>query len=61
MAAMKRILDSSFQYTPSYETDVRKTFERVRREMQETARPAPWPGVPAVTKIVSLRSGKPGA
>jgi hypothetical protein len=29
---MKWILDSSFRYTPSYATDVRKTFERLRRE-----------------------------
>jgi hypothetical protein len=29
---MKSILDSSFRYTPSFDTDVRKTFERVRRE-----------------------------
>jgi hypothetical protein len=29
---MKRIYDPSFRYTPSYETDVRKTFERIRRE-----------------------------
>lgn len=29
---MKSILDSSFKYTPSFDTDVRKTFERVRRE-----------------------------
>ena len=28
---MKWILDSSFRYTPSYATDVRKTFERLRR------------------------------
>ena len=28
---MKWILDPSFRYTPSYETDIRKTFERVRR------------------------------
>ena len=31
---MKSILDSSFRYTPSFETDVRKTFERIRREQQ---------------------------
>jgi hypothetical protein len=31
---MKSILDSSFRYTPSSETDVRKTFERIRREQQ---------------------------
>jgi hypothetical protein len=29
---MKRILDPAFRYTPSYDTDLRKTFERIRRE-----------------------------
>ena len=29
---MKSIFDPSFRYIPSYETDVRKTFERIRRE-----------------------------
>ena len=29
---MKRILDPEFRYRPSYDTDVRATFERVRRE-----------------------------
>lgn len=33
---MKWILDPAFRYTPSYDTDVRKTFERIRRE--QTAR-----------------------
>lgn len=28
----KRIFDPSFRYTPSYDTDLRKTFERIRRE-----------------------------
>ena len=32
---MKSILDPCFRYTPSHETDVRKTFERLRREQQE--------------------------
>ena len=31
---MKSILDPSFRYTPSFETDVRKTFEGIRREQQ---------------------------
>ena len=31
---MKSILDSSFKYTPSSQTDVRKTFARVRLEQQ---------------------------
>ncbi len=29
---MKRILDPAFRYRPSYDTDVRRTFEAVRRQ-----------------------------
>lgn len=29
---MKHILDSDFQYRPSFATDVRKTFEKIRRQ-----------------------------
>ncbi len=31
---MKSILDPTFRYTPSVETDVRKTFARIRRELR---------------------------
>jgi hypothetical protein len=31
---MKSILDRSFRYTKSIETDIRKTFARVRREQR---------------------------
>ncbi len=31
---MKSILDPEFRYTPSVETDLRKTFARVRREQR---------------------------
>ena len=31
---MKSILDRSFQYTPSAQTDLRKTFARIRREQR---------------------------
>jgi hypothetical protein len=34
---MKSILDRSFKYIPSHETDVRKTFERARQERGNTA------------------------
>jgi hypothetical protein len=34
---MKSILDPSFRYTSSLHTDVRKTFERIRRELQAQA------------------------
>jgi hypothetical protein len=30
---MKSILDPSFHYVPSTQTDIRKTFSRIRREM----------------------------
>jgi len=32
---MKSILDRSFRYTPSVETDLRKTFARVRRKQRD--------------------------
>jgi hypothetical protein len=35
---MKHILDSSFRYKPSFDTDVRKTFDRVRRQQQQPAK-----------------------
>lgn len=35
---MKSILDRSFRYTPSTQTDVRKTFARVRFEQQSQQR-----------------------
>jgi hypothetical protein len=34
---MKSILDPSFRYTSSLHTDVRKTFERIRRELERDA------------------------
>ena len=35
---MKSILDPSFRYTPSFQTDVRKTFERIRMEREGQGR-----------------------
>ncbi len=35
---MKSILDPSFRYTKSVDTDLRKTFARIRREQQKQAR-----------------------
>jgi hypothetical protein len=31
---MKHILDADFRYRPSFDTDVKKTFERIRRQRQ---------------------------
>ena len=35
LADMKSILDPTFRYTKSVETDLRKTFARVRRELSK--------------------------
>jgi len=35
---MKSILDPAFRYVPSHATDIRKTFERIRRDQQATGR-----------------------
>ena len=37
---VKWIFDPAFHYTPSYATDVRKTFERIRQEMESRNRDA---------------------
>jgi hypothetical protein len=42
---MKHILDSSFRYKPSFDTDVRRTFDRVRRQQQAQEREKPGPDV----------------
>ncbi len=34
---MKSILDPTFRYTASFNTDIRKTFARVRRDFREAA------------------------
>jgi hypothetical protein len=32
---MKTLLDPTFKYTPADRTNIRKTFERVRKEMKQ--------------------------
>ncbi len=38
---MKSILDPTFRYVPSASTDVRRTFARIRREMQKSGMSSP--------------------
>lgn len=40
-AAMKSILDRSFRYTKSVDTDLRKTFARIRREQRQQGQLSP--------------------
>ena len=35
---MKSVFDSSFKYRPSFDTDVRQTFSRIRQEQQAQIR-----------------------
>jgi len=57
---LKSILDPNFRYVPSDQTDIRKTFARVRRELRREA-----PGahavdksVPAATNVTPLYTGR---
>jgi hypothetical protein len=51
---MKSILDRSFRYTPSVETDVRKTFARVRRREREKERVQAVADAEAKTKVLLI-------
>jgi hypothetical protein len=50
---MKHILDSTFRYKPSFDTDVRKTFERVRKQQQPKAKD-PARGAEVRIKVLQL-------
>jgi hypothetical protein len=56
---MKSILDSSFRYTRSIDTDLRKTFARIRREQQQARRRAE--AAADTTKVFSIRERKHAA
>lgn len=51
---MKSILDPSFKYTPSAATDLRKTFDRIRRE-QKRAQTEPLHGAHSVVPITAKK------
>jgi hypothetical protein len=52
---MKSILDPSFRYTPSVETDLRKTFARVRRELRKSQQATIPTNVQPIRKDPALR------
>ena len=52
---MKTIFDPSFKYTRSIETDVRKTFAKIRREQRTSPAPqAIAPSTDATENVLSL-------
>jgi hypothetical protein len=58
---MKSILDPTFRYTSSANTDLRKTFARVRREARRQAQSATCEQVDAAKKVTPIFRGQRGA
>ena len=56
---MKSILDRSFQYTPSAQTDLKKTFARIRREQRAHEAANDRPSAQANLKVSPLRPAIP--
>ena len=51
---MKSILDRTFRYTPSFETDLRKTFARIQRERKIAAQSEATAAPPPLAKVTSI-------
>lgn len=51
---MKSILDPTFRYIASFNTDLRKTFARVRRDSRDAARRLMPPTEDGPAKVSSL-------
>ena len=60
LPAVKWIFDRSFHYTPSYATDIRKTFERIRRQLQSQDRGGFASGKATGENVLRLASRKTG-
>jgi hypothetical protein len=52
---MKSILDPTFRYTNSANTDVRKTFARIRREQKQRERADAAAAAPANVLVMQAR------
>ena len=55
---MKSVLDRSFQYTPAVETDLKKTFARVRRQLKEQEKERLLADAEAKGKVSPIKSGR---
>ena len=49
-------VDMRFKYTPACETDIRKRFDRIRREQRKAAEVKPEPTPPA--NVTSMKQAK---
>ena len=52
---MKSVLDPSFRYTKSIDTDLRKTFARIRREQTQQRRE---PATATPRSVLAFRRGQ---
>ena len=55
---MKSILDPSFRYTPSFNTDLQKTFARIRRDTLRDAEKAPPATAGTLVNVSSIARKK---
>ena len=55
---MRSVLDRSFQYTPSTETDLRKTFARVRRRLRDEQKARVLAEAEANVKVSPIKPGR---
>jgi len=58
---MKSVLDRSFHYTPSVQTDIRKTFMRIRREMREQQKARDMADLEAKMKVSPIKPANKAA
>ena len=59
-ANMKSILDPSFRYTKSVDTNLRKTFARVRRELRKQQQEQSTVRVEIMRNVLAFQSRKAG-
>lgn len=55
---MKSILDPTFHYVPSVETDLKKTFSRIRREMEKAKAKNQAMSAAGGTRVIMLNRPK---
>ncbi len=58
---MKSVFDRSFHYTPSVQTDIRKTFARIRYEQREVQRLHEAAEAEAKSKVTPIKSARKAA
>lgn len=52
---MKKITDPKFKYTPSFATDIRRTFEKAQQRIARKAKRAAKLTEPRVAEVVELK------